>query len=516
MNRKGKWNRVFLVFILTILALMPLTMEENTSFVMAADDSTKVTSKDPAEVASNESTKLSEQIDEIVSDTRLDGSITGVSIRRANNGEAIYSHSGDIRLHPASNEKILTAASALDVLGPDYRFSTEVLTDGKLKGKVLKGNLYLKGKGDPTLMKDDLNQFAKELKKKGIHKIKGDLIGDDSWFDDVRLSTDLNWDDESFYTGAQISALTLSPNDDYDSGTVIVEVYPGEKAGAIPEIKLVPETDYLNVVNKAKTVGKNESKDISIEREHGTNTIVIEGEIPVDGARTRVWRSVWEPTGYALDVFKKSLEEQGIQLIGKSKAKVGVTPEKATVLTSKQSMPLEELYIPFLKLSNNGHAEVLVKEMGKFVHGEGSWDKGIEVMEDKLAKFGVNTDTVMLRDGSGMSHKNLIPAEELTKFLYEIQDESWFPVFKNALPVAGESERLVEGTLRDRMTGDSTKGNVIAKTGSLTGVSTLSGYVTSKDGEKLIFSIMMNNYKTGPMTEIQDEIATTLAEYEFE
>ncbi|ASK61557.1 D-alanyl-D-alanine carboxypeptidase/D-alanyl-D-alanine-endopeptidase [Virgibacillus phasianinus] len=514
MNLKGKLNTVLLVFLMVILAIMPLTMEENTSFVKASDDSKTPT--ESAKVASDETAQLTKKIDEILNDERLDGAIAGVSIRNAGNGAVLYSHDSDIRLHPASNEKIITGASALDVLGPDYRFSTEVLTDGEVKGKVLKGNLYLKGKGDPTLMKKDLTQFAKELKKKGIHKIKGDLIGDDSWFDDVRLSTDLNWDDEPYYTGAQVSALTIAPNDDYDAGTVIVEVYPGEEAEAKPKIKLVPETDYLTIVNKAKTVGKNESKDISIEREHGTNRIVIEGNIPVDGSRSRVWRSVWEPTGYALDVFRKSLEEQGIRLIGNSKVKVGVTPEDATVLTSRKSMPLEELYIPFLKLSNNGHAEVLAKQMGKSVHGEGSWDKGIEVMEDKLAKYGVNTDTVMLRDGSGMSHKNLIPAEELTKFLYEIQDESWFPVFKNALPVAGEPERLVGGTLRDRMTGESTKGNVIAKTGSLTGVSTLSGYVTSKDGKKLIFSIMMNNYKTGSMTELQDEIATVLAKHEFE
>ncbi|WP_404450927.1 D-alanyl-D-alanine carboxypeptidase/D-alanyl-D-alanine-endopeptidase [Virgibacillus necropolis] len=516
MNRKGNLNKVFLIFLMAILALMPLTMEENTSVVIASDDTKKVVSEESAEVASNESTQLSEKVDEILNDERLEGALTGVSIRSASSGESLYSHSGDIRLHPASNQKIMTGATALDVLGPDYRFSTEVLTDGKLKGKVLKGNLYLKGKGDPTLMKKDLIQFAKELKEKGVHKIKGDLIGDDNWFDDVRLSTDLNWDDESYYTGAQISALTIAPNDDYDAGTVIVEVYPGEKAGASPEVKLIPETDYLTIVNKAKTVSGGESKDISIERIHGTNNIVIEGNIPLDGSKSRVWRSVWEPTGYALDVFKKALEEQGIQLIGNSTVKLGVTPEKATVLTSKQSMPLKDLYIPFMKLSNNGHAEVLVKEMGKFVHGEGSWDKGIEVMEEKLSEFGVDTDTVLLRDGSGMSHKNLIPAEQLTKFLYEIQDESWFPVFEKSLPVAGMSERLVGGTLRGRMTGDSTKGNVTAKTGSLTGVSTLSGYVTSKDGEELIFSVMMNNYIDGSMTEIQDEIATTLAEHDFE
>src|SRR5699024_3836838 len=137
---------------------------------------------------------------------------------------------------------------------------TEIWTDADLTGKVLHGTLYLKGQGARTQLKGDLDQFARELEEQGIKKIKGDLIGDDSWFDDVRLSTDLNWDDELNYTGAQISALTMSPNDDYDSGTVIVEVYPGEKNGDEPEVKLTPETDYLTIVNKATTVESGQSK----------------------------------------------------------------------------------------------------------------------------------------------------------------------------------------------------------------------------------------------------------------
>ncbi|WP_099159019.1 D-alanyl-D-alanine carboxypeptidase/D-alanyl-D-alanine endopeptidase [Virgibacillus ndiopensis] len=506
---KGYVKHISIFFLIAVVVLLPFTNGEKTSPFTASGETTQV--------ASAESIHLDDKINKILQNEHLEGTTTGVSIRSAETGEILFESFGDTRLHPASNMKLLTGASALETLGPDYTFTTEVLTNGSIKGKTLHGNVYLKGKGDPTLMKEDLDQFAQDLKAKGIKNIKGNLIADDSWYDDVRLSQDLNWSDEPFYTGAQVSALTLSPNEDYDAGTVIVAVTPATKAGEKAQVKLTPETDYVKIINKAKTVEADKEKDISIEREHGSNNIVIEGTIPVDGSRSRSWVSIWEPTGYALDVFKKSLEENGIKLVGNAGTEMGVTPKDATVLTLRKSMPLRDLFIPFMKLSNNGHAEILVKEMGRIKYDEGSWDKGLEVVEEVLSNIGLNSETLRLRDGSGMSHKNMIPANELSQLLYAVQDKSWFPDLKNALPVAGMSERFVGGTLRYRMTEEPTKGNVKAKTGSLTGVSTLSGYVTSKDGKELIFSIMVNNYlgSSSAITNIEDEIATVLAKHEF-
>ncbi|MGP4063424.1 D-alanyl-D-alanine carboxypeptidase/D-alanyl-D-alanine endopeptidase [Oceanobacillus sp. M65] len=507
MMSKMRLKQVLFLLIIAVLAVFPF-LDQGGQSVKATDEITDI---------EFDEANLEEKLRHILDNEQLDGAITGVNIMQAETGEQLFSQDGDIRLHPASNMKILTAAAALETLGKDYQFSTEVLTNGKKRGKVLHGDLYLKGKGDPTLLKEDLDQFAKELKTQGIQKVKGDLIGDDTWYDDVRLSQDLNWSDEPFYTGAQVSALTLSPNEDYDAGTVIVQVSPADEPGGKAEISLSPETDYVTIENKTKMVPADESKDISIEREHGTNTIVVEGTMPVDGSNSRSWSSVWEPTGYALDVFKKALEEENIQFIGKSEEKTGATPEDAQLLTSKQSMPLHELLIPFMKLSNNGHGEVLTKEMGKVVAGEGSWDEGLDVIEDVAAQFGMDKDTIQLRDGSGMSHKTMIPASDLAQFLYEIQATDWFSEFQYALPIAGESDRFVGGTLRNRMTEEPAKGNVTAKTGSLTGVSTLSGYVTSADGEELIFSILINNYlgSSSSMRAIEDDIATTLAEHQF-
>lgn len=455
--------------------------------------------------------EIATRIDAILQDSRLVGALAGVSVRHADSGELLYSHLGDIRLHPASNMKILTSVAALELLGADYQFSTEVWTDGELENGILHGNIYLKGKGDPTLMKKDLDAFAEQLKAMGIEHVEGHLIGDDSWYDDIRLSRDLTWTDEAYYYGAQVSALSLSPNADYDAGTVIVEVRPAETEGRPAQVQLVPETDYMTIVNNTETVSRKGRNTLKIEREHGSNRIIVEGTIPMGHSTRQSWVTVWEPSGYAVDVFRKSLIDAGVTFAPVSEQLLGETPADATLLTSRASPPLESLLIPFMKLSNNGHGEILTKEMGKLLHGEGSWEQGLAAIAETIAQFGVDTDTIQLRDGSGMSHLTMIPADQLSLLLYAIQDRDWYPIFEDSLPLAGAPERLVGGTLRFRMMGTPAQFNVRAKTGSLTGVSTLSGYVTTRDGEKLIFSILLNNYLAS-VRSIEDAIASVLAE----
>lgn len=420
-------------------------------------------------------------------DPTLKGGLVGISIRSAKTGEILYEHDGETRMRPASNMKNLTAATALSVLGEDYRFKTEIRTKGKRDRNTLKGNLYLKGYGDPTLLIEDLSQMTKDIADSGITVIEGDLIADDSWYDDVRLSPDLVWGDEYAYYGSQISALTISPNKDYDSGTIQIKVTPGKKVGDAAQIQLSHKTSYVKVINQTMTIAPDGKTELSIDREHGTNTIIVKGFIPIGAKTKKEWIAVWEPTQLVLDLFKQELKKQGVNLKGASK--LGETPQDADLLTSHHSLPLSELLIPFMKLSNNGHAEVLVKEMGKVRKGEGSWEKGLEVLNEELPKLGVNTKNLVIRDGSGISHVNLVPANEISMLLFHAQQQKWFPAFFESLPVAGISEKMVGGTLRKRMVGL----NVKAKTGTITTVSSLSGYVESKKGETLIFSILLNN-----------------------
>lgn len=418
---------------------------------------------------------------------KLSGALAGISVASGQTGEILYEHMADIRLRPASNMKLLTAAAALEVLGEEYVFKTRMLIDGDVHDDTLYGNIFLQGEGDPTIQPTDIEVFVKQLKQKGVNKIVGHIIADDTWYDDVRLSADMIWSDEQWYYGSQVSALTISPTSDYDTGTVKLTIESGELPGAYPRLRLYPQTNYVKIINRAKTVDYVvEEDDLIIEREHGGNTIVIKGSIFIDSEPREEWIAVWEPSFYTLKLFQEMLIKHNISWTGTMKR--AKTSETAVILYEKTSPPLKKLLVPFMKLSNNGIGEIFVKEMGKVVYNEGTWEKGLDVLKKEIQSLGVNMDTCLIKDGSGISHITSIPANELIRLLFAVQAKSWYPSFLNSLPVSGEKDRMIVGTLKDR----NFAGRIKAKTGTLNCVSTLSGYLFVENNV-ILFSILLNN-----------------------
>ncbi|KUM68805.1 D-alanyl-D-alanine carboxypeptidase/D-alanyl-D-alanine endopeptidase [Streptomyces curacoi] len=453
---------------------------------------------------------LAEAIDTILGDPRMEGGTASVVVADAGSGELLYQHLPATRLMPASNTKLTTSAAAMEILGPEYRFSTEVLTNGRRYGSLLHGDLYLRGTGDPTLLAEDYDELAERIADSGITRVDGRLIADDTRFDTQRLGRSWAADDESSYYSAQISALSVAPDTDYDTGTVIVTVTPGEAAGDEPVVTVTPDTDYVDLDVRATTVAAGGANDLTVEREHGTNTIVVSGTTPVGGAGAKEWVTVWEPTGYAAAVFRDALVEHGVKVVGPTR--LGrQTPAGARELAAHDSMALKDMLIPFMKLSNNMHAEVLTKAMGYEVSRQGTWSAGLAAISGYLKGIGVDTGKVRQVDGSGLSRMDSFPAGQFVKLLLAVRDEPWNADWYRSLPVACAPDRFVGGTLRSRMCGTAAALNARAKTGSLTGASGLSGYVTDAGGRELVYSIVLNNYLASSVKPLEDAIVVTLA-----
>ncbi|WP_238165550.1 D-alanyl-D-alanine carboxypeptidase/D-alanyl-D-alanine endopeptidase [Kribbella caucasensis] len=455
---------------------------------------------------------LPQQLDTLLSDSRFQGSQVALVVRDATTGETVYDRNGGTRMLPASNTKLFSSTAAMHTLGPDYRFHTDVLATAPVRDGKLRGDLYLKGYGDPTALESDYVDLAKQVAQSGVKRIDGDLVADDTYFDHVRLGDSWAWDDEPFYYSAQISALTLAPNADYDSGTAIVESLPGSAIGKPVKLTLVPANGVLKLVNTATTGAAGSANTLSIERDHGTNLVRVTGSIPVDDTTAGVeWVTVWEPEVYAADVFRRALAAQGVLVYGR--IKIGATPvDQARQLARDESMTVGELMTPFLKLSNNMHAETLVKAMGAVAAANGSWSAGLAVATQYAQSVGVDTSTIRLSDGSGLSRKVNVTADSITDLLLAAQKEPWFQQWYDALPIAGNPDRFVGGTLRNRMRNTPAADNLHGKTGSLTGVTSLSGYVTDRDGRKLVFAMMSNNYLVSPRS-VEDAVGVTLASW---
>lgn len=450
-------------------------------------------------------------LDGILADPMLDGATVSMIVREAKTGTVLYRHNAATRLNPASNAKILTSLAAVGTLGPKWRFHTDVLATGKVRKGVLRSNLYLRGGGDPTLLKRDLNGLAQRLADRGIRRVNGNLVADDHYFDHVPFGAGWAWDDTPYYYSAVTSGLTLAPNTDYDSGTVIVKARPGKHVGDRVRMGTHPGTGVFTFINRSTTGARGSADTLFYERDYGANVIRVSGSYPLGSRAQLDWIPVTSPTEYAGDVFARSLRSHGIRLAGTTTT--GRTPAKAHRFAKHRSIKLTELLEPFLKLSNNMHAEALTKTMGKVVRGRGSWGPGTSTILAYLRGLGISTSNLRLWDGSGLSRFDLISARALSDVLLAARQQPWFRVWYEALPVACPATSGEGGTLGWRMCDTPAADNMHAKTGSLAAVSALSGYVTNQAGDGLVFSMLTSNFLHGDPETVEDAVGVALASW---
>ncbi|WP_261798184.1 D-alanyl-D-alanine carboxypeptidase/D-alanyl-D-alanine endopeptidase [Brevibacillus massiliensis] len=424
----------------------------------------------------------------------------GIAVYNLTKDEYLYTHNHKRAFVPASNLKLFTAAAALEKLGPDFQYKTEVYTDGKVnKSGILDGNLIVKGYGDPSLSVEDLTAMVQKIKEQGITHINGNLLLDESYFDDVRLGYGWMWDDELYSYSAQLSALAVNEN------AVTVEVAPGSAVGRAPAVTVVPANSYVQIQNEAITVDGNAS-DIVFDRPRGQNTIIISGTIGKQAVSVKEDLGLEDPALFVGDVFKHLLEENSITL-GKNSRIGKMALQTGSPLLTHYSKPLRELIVHLNKESDNFYAEMLLKTMGALWADAGSSQAGARVVSEFLLETGASGFKQV--DGSGLSRFDLITPDDMIKLLRYVEQQEYREIFIASLPIAG-----VAGTLQSRMKGTPAENNLMAKTGSMSGVSSLSGTVTAGNGDQLLFSILLNGvYKSRYANEFEDNLGVLLAQY---
>ncbi|NOY59356.1 MAG: D-alanyl-D-alanine carboxypeptidase/D-alanyl-D-alanine-endopeptidase [Calditrichaeota bacterium] len=461
--------------------------------------------------------RLQKELDLIFSDPSIATAQCGVAIKSLATGEIVYFRNARKALVPGSNLKLFTTAAALLKLGPQYQFHTNLYMNGNLEQNgVLNGDLILSGTGDPSISAvfhkgnsiTVFENFCDSLKKRGVKKIFGRIIGDDNYFDDEPLGAGWAWDYQSDWYAAQISALSFNDN------CLNLLITPGDSAGVLAGISIIPSTDYVQIENKLITIPGEKTK-INVHRIRKENRIICSGTIAPDQKEVQETVTVENPTLYSAHVFKEILERRGIAVDGEAADiddlhDFNYSRETARRVAQYNSPPLREIITITLKESKNLYAELLLRTLGKESTGVGNAAAGTKTVCQILTGMGIDTTQISMEDGSGLSRKDFITPMSVVTLLTFMSRHPFAKIFYDSLPVAG-----VDGTLAQRMLGTAAAGNVHAKTGTLDFVKALSGYVTSRDGEKFVFSILINNYKVSHrvVNRIQDTVCERLANF---
>ncbi len=446
-----------------------------------------------------------QQIDAILADSVFRPVVTTMKIVSLKTSEVWYERNSLLLMHPASNMKLLTSATALCRLGKDFTFTTRMSHDGTIADSVLHGNIYFKGSGDPDLSSASLAGFARELQAKGITRIDGDIVGDASYFDGERWGVGWMWDDEPSSDEAFNSALSVNRN------CVDVRVVPSDSVGSAPLVTIVPATLYMNVENTAVTGAPHTRNTLEISRKYfeRTNTITVKGSVPAESRGKKETITVLGPEQYFLTLAKEELQRVNIHLTGSTR--LGTVPSDAHQI-AQHDQPIDSMVIYQNKVSDNLSAENSLKALSAEVLGRaGSTEHGISLVKQTLAEFGIDSTSFRMVDGSGVSHYDLVTSDLSIKLLQGMwRKKNIFDLYYTSLPIAG-----VDGSLASRMRNTAAQNNLHAKTGTISGVAALAGYVTTADGELLAFSMLMQNFigSSEPYRRAQDAIGALMANF---
>jgi D-alanyl-D-alanine carboxypeptidase/D-alanyl-D-alanine-endopeptidase (penicillin-binding protein 4) len=480
----------------------------------------------------------------------------GMLVEDADSGEVLFSLNSDRYFLPASNAKLFTAALTLATLGSDYCFHTSIESRAAADSEgVLQGDLVLVGRGDPNLSnrifpfvkkteRDGpperiLAELADAVVARGVKKITGDVIGDDSYFAGGAYPSGWAIDDMLWSYGVPVSALEIN------DGIFFLELHAAEVAGAPATYTIAPSTNVYQIRNEVLTGAKGSLQKLSVERAPGSTELIVSGSMPVGAQPHSISIAIDRPAEFAAALLKNLLETRGVVIEGHSRARhtgdadawyqtdgsaamtdlqshaCGVAADFWSLHSATPIPPSPEVYgqhvsppIPdalrvMAKISQNLHAEIFLRAAARQKTGDPSADAALQFEQDFRVSIGLKEDDVVMTDGSGLSRKDMVSPQSEVSLLRWVTEQPWAATFRSVLPVAGE-----DGTLMDRMTNTPAAGNVWAKTGSLTHVDSLAGYATSTRGAHLVFSFIGNNHALKPKaaTDVLDALAVAMVE----
>ncbi|WP_445300127.1 D-alanyl-D-alanine carboxypeptidase/D-alanyl-D-alanine endopeptidase [Microcoleus sp. D3_18_C4] len=441
--------------------------------------------------------ELGAQVDAIANRPEFSRSRWGILIQPLSSTTTLYSRDAQKYFIPASNAKLLTTAAALQKLGADFRIKTSVYSGEN-------GSLYVAGRGDPSIAEPQLKSLAQQLKQRGISQVN-QLIGDDSYFQGSAVNPNWEWEDAQAGYGAPINSLIFNQN--------AIDLLLSPQALGQPLKVTFAEPKLANqwqVQNNTVTVAQNESEFIEVGREFDRPIIRLGGQLKVGGEPESAYVAVVNPANNFLQYFQQALAAEGIPVKQAlvASASRNLNQELATV----ESPPLAELVRETNRVSNNLYAEVLLRLLGKVtdkmpVPQEDTGESGLKELKAVLTQLGVNPNSYILADGSGLSRHNLITPEALVETLRLMANSPAASIYRQSLSIAGES-----GTLKNRFNITPNRVILQAKTGTMSGVSALSGYIEVPNYEPLVFSIIVNqsDLSTAKMRSATDEIVLLL------